>query len=116
MPVETFVATVNCYNELREKGADEDSGKEANRMQALTTAPCFGCRQGAMLLCALDGLRINADMEVLDTNGQPISGLYAIGNCSGSFFAHNYPEMIVGVAIGRFLTEDCCVGERLARM
>ena len=32
-------------------------------------------------------------------------GLYAIGDCSGSFFATNYPEYIVGVAAGRSVTE-----------
>ncbi len=66
------------------------------------------------LLCTLDGLRINTDMQVLDTDGNPIEGLYAAGDCSGGFFAHNYPEYIVGVAVGRTLTEGYLVGEALA--
>ncbi len=45
--------------------------------------------------------RINADLQVLDSSKNPIEGLYAIGDCSGNFFATNYPEYIVGVAAGR---------------
>lgn len=116
LPVDTFVATVNRYNELCEKGVDEDFGKEAYRMIPLKTAPFFGCRQAASLLCTLDGLRINARMQVLDTEGKPIEGLYAAGDCSGSFFAHNYPEYVVGVAVGRSLTEGYVVGETLASL
>lgn len=116
LPVEPFVATVKRYNELCEKGVDEDFGKEAYRMIPLKTAPFFGCRQGASLLCTLDGLRINEKMQVLDKEGEPIDGLYAAGDCSGSFFAHNYPEYVVGVAVGRSLTEGYVAGEALASM
>ena len=116
LPVDTFVATVQRYNELCEKGVDEDFGKEAYRMIPLKTAPFYGCRQAASLLCTLDGLRINVKMEVLDKEGEPISGLYAAGDCSGSFFAHNYPEYIVGVAVGRSLVEGYVVGETLAQI
>ena len=35
-------------------------------------------------------------------------------DCSGGFFAHNYPEYIVGVAVGRTLTEGFLLGESLA--
>lgn len=114
IPADTFVATVNRYNELCAKGEDEDFGKESYRLLPLTTAPFFGCRQGASLLCTLDGLRINTNMQVLDSNGVAIEGLYAAGDCSGGFFAHNYPEYIVGVAVGRTLTEGYLVGTLLA--
>lgn len=114
LPVDTFVATVNRYNELCAKGVDEDFGKEAYRLLPVDTAPFFGCRQGASLLCTLDGLRITTDMEVMDDKGQVIPGLYAAGDCSGGFFAHNYPEYIVGVAVGRTLTEGYLLGGHLA--
>lgn len=52
-----------------------------------------------------DGLRINDKCQVYDTNHKTIGGLYAIGNCSGSFFSGNYPEFFVGVAVGRTMTQ-----------
>ena len=85
-------------------------------MLALDKAPFYGARQGATILCTLDGLRINTRMNVLDTEGEPIEGLYAAGDCSGGFFAHNYPEYIVGVAIGRTLTFGRIAGEVVASL
>ncbi|HBR08429.1 MAG TPA: FAD-binding dehydrogenase [Clostridiales bacterium] len=116
MPADTFVETVKRYNALCDKGVDEDFGKEAYRLLPLNTPPYFGCRQGANLLTTLDGLRINTNMQVLDTEGKVIDGLYAAGDCSGGFFAHNYPEYIAGVAVGRTLTEGYLAGEYVAKL
>ena len=51
---------------------------------------------------------------MLDEQDQPIEGLYAIGNDSGNFFCGNYPELVVGVAVGRSLTSGYLLGEALA--
>ena len=37
------------------------------------------------------GLRINTDCEVLNTDYQPIRGLYAAGELVGGLFYFNYP-------------------------
>ena len=37
------------------------------------------------------GVRINTDGEVLDTDHQPIRGLYAAGELVGGLFYFNYP-------------------------
>jgi 3-oxosteroid 1-dehydrogenase len=37
------------------------------------------------------GLRADAHARVLDTEGRPIAGLYAVGNCAASPFANCYP-------------------------
>ena len=109
------IAESGTKDELCAKGEDEDFGKESYRMLPLENPPYYGCRQGATVLCTLDGLRINTKMQVLDTEGNPIEGLYSAGDCSGGFFAHNYPEYIVGVAIGRTLTEGYLLGDELAK-
>ncbi len=105
LPAETLAATVSRYNELCEKGVDEDFGKEAYRMRAVAAAPFYGYFMGGTLLTTCDGLRINRKCQVYDTNHQIIEGLYCIGDCSGSFFSGNYPEYFVGVAVGRTLTQ-----------
>ncbi len=114
IPADTLVATVDRYNELCAKGVDDDFGKESYRMLPIDTPPFYGCRQGGSLLCTLDGLRINTNMQVLDETGTPIEGLYAAGDCSGGFFADNYPEYLAGVAVGRTLTEGYLLGAVLA--
>ncbi len=105
LPADTLAATVARYNELAAKGLDEDFGKEAYRLRAVDHAPYYGYFMGGSLLCTCDGLRINDKCQVYDTNHKVIDGLYAIGNCSGSFFAGNYPEYFVGVAVGRTMTQ-----------
>ncbi|MEI3191036.1 MAG: FAD-binding protein [Lachnospiraceae bacterium] len=72
IPVDNFVATVNRYNELCAAGVDEDYGKEKHRLTPVDTAPFYGIRTGAWHLTTLNGCRINTDMQVLDTNGEPI--------------------------------------------
>ena len=37
------------------------------------------------------GLRINTDGQVVDTDLQPMKGLYAAGECVGGLFYFNYP-------------------------
>ncbi|MBS5478458.1 MAG: FMN-binding protein, partial [Coriobacteriia bacterium] len=84
----------------------------AYRLSELRTPPFYGCWYGASLLTTLDGLQINAKMQVLDANFEPVSGLYAIGDCSGGFFDTNYPEYLPGLAAGRSVTE----GRQLVKM
>jgi len=105
LPVDALTATVARYNDLATKGVDEDFGKEAYRMKALDTAPYYGYYMGGSLLTTCDGLRINRKCQVYDTNHKVIDGLYCVGDCSGSFFSGNYPEYLVGVAVGRTMTQ-----------
>ena len=101
---ETFLATVERYNELYDKQNDEDFGKPAYRLSAIRTAPFYGCWLGASLLTTEQGIAINEKGQALDTNNQPMAGLYITGDMSGSFFANNYPCLMAGVAMGRTLT------------
>ena len=101
---DTFLATVERYNELYDKQNDEDFGKPAYRLSAIRTAPFYGCWLGASLLTTEQGIAINEKGQALDTNNQPLEGLYITGDMSGSFFANNYPCLMAGVAMGRTLT------------
>ena len=101
---DTFLATVERYNELFDKQNDEDFGKPAYRLSAIRTAPFYGCWLGASLLTTEQGIAINEKGQALDTNNQPMEGLYITGDMSGSFFANNYPCLMAGVAMGRTLT------------
>lgn len=114
LPVDTFLATVERYNELAEKGVDEDFYCESFRMSTLKNPPYYAINLASRLLCTLDGLRINEKMEVLDTESRPIPGLYAAGNDSGGFFANNYPELVVAVAAGRTVTFGRLAGKNAA--
>ena len=86
LPVETLKATIARNNELYKKGEDVDYGKEAHRLSPIDKAPFYGAKNTGWLLCTLDGIQINTDMNAIDTEGNPIPGLYVVGNDSGRYF------------------------------
>ena len=101
---DTFLATIDRYNELYDNQNDEDFGKPAYRLSAIRKAPFYGCWLGASLLCTEQGIAINEKGQALDNDNKPMPGLYVTGDMSGSFFANNYPCLMAGVAMGRTLT------------
>ena len=101
---ENFLATVERYNELYDKQEDEDFGKEPYMLSAIRKAPFYGVTLGGIILSTGDGLRINTDMQVYNTDGDVIPGLYAAGDCSGGIFADGYYNLTHGMACGRTLT------------
>ena len=112
IPADHLEATVKRYNELCDKGVDEDYGKASHRMTRVDTAPYYGVRTCAWHLTTLDGCRINTDMQVIREDGTVIEGLYATGDCTGGFFANNYPNLFTGLACGRTMT----FGRRAAKI
>ena len=101
---DTFLATIDRYNELYDNQNDVDFGKPAYRLSAIRKAPFYGCWLGASLLCTEQGIAINEKGQALDNDNKPMPGLYVTGDMSGSFFANNYPCLMAGVAMGRTLT------------
>lgn len=66
---------------------DEDFGKDPTKLTSIIQPPFGFAKTGTGSLVTLDGLRIKTDLQVLDTEGKPIPGLYAAGNESGDFFS-----------------------------
>lgn len=113
--VATFVKTVERYNELVEKGIDEDMGKEAKWLTAIKEPPFYGIHRHIGLSTIIHGVNVNADMQVLNADGEPIEGLYAIGNCAGNFFGSpDYPMTVPGLSLGRCHTQGYVVGKAVA--
>ena len=101
---ETFLATIDHYNEMYDAGEDTEFGKEAYRLSAIRKGPFYGAWFGGALLTTLDGVKINANTQVVDEQGNVIEGLHAVGTCSGNYYAGNYPVYIVGNCLGRQMT------------
>jgi succinate dehydrogenase/fumarate reductase flavoprotein subunit len=115
IPVDTFMETTKRYNDLFDRQEDEDFGKEPFRLSSLRTPPYFGVRQNAMLLCTLDGIRINTNINAVDTEGDPMEGLYVVGNDSGGYYANTYPNLITGHACGRTITFGWLAGKNATK-
>lgn len=106
--------TVERYNELVEKGVDEDFYKESSRLAPIDTPPFYAARVGGMLLATLNGLSVNANLEVVNEAGDAIGGLFANGNDCGGTYAHVYPSRFTGLHMGRTLSFAWHIAHELA--
>lgn len=104
LPVEATVETWERYNRFAEQGKDEDYNKEPYRLTQLNHPPYYGVRTGAWFLATIDGCPVNTDMHPVNEAGEPIEGLYVVGNDSGGFFSVSYPNLMTGLAAGRTMT------------
>nr|WP_321238330.1 FAD-dependent oxidoreductase [uncultured Tolumonas sp.] len=114
VPEETFVQTCQRYTEMARNGKDEDFNKESYLMFTIEQAPFYAVPIKSHLLVTVGGLDCDPDMQVLDSQGYKIPGLYAVGNIQGNFFANEYPLMAPGLSHGRAITLSYVLGERLA--
>ncbi len=88
----TLIATVNRYNELCDKGVDEDFGKRAEYLLSIETGPFYaviGCIQPFQIT---GGLNIDTKFRVLRAVDRetPIYGLYAICGDSANVLYSDY--------------------------
>lgn len=124
----TMRQQIERYNQLCEKGVDEDFGKDASRMFALTTPPFYairyqvgektedGASQNALrCLVTMSGLSTNKDAQVLAQGTlRPVEGLYAIGNTQGGRFLGDYPATIADASHSIAMTYGYLTGRLLS--
>ncbi|MDR2381758.1 MAG: FAD-binding protein [Bifidobacteriaceae bacterium] len=91
-----FLETVNRYNQLCDEGDDRDFGKDPALMKKIETGPFYLCRFHYALLVTFGGVHSNRKFEVLDTDKNPIPGLYAAGVNSGYNLWRNVYTINVG--------------------
>ena len=101
---ETLAATVERYNTPATGGRDVDFGTDTGKMRPLARAPYYAVKVFNFCLVTVSGLTINTNMQVMDTEGNVIPGLYASGNTSGGFFSDTYPRNVHGASHGRAMT------------
>jgi len=77
----------------------------------LTTPPYYGIVVYAGDLGTKGGLKTDAAARVLKESGEPIPGLYAVGNCSASMMGPTYPG--AGGTIGPAMTYGYLVARAL---
>jgi fumarate reductase flavoprotein subunit len=104
VPADTFESTVARYTELARMGKDTDFGKHPDRLTTLEKPLYYACKMETRRMVILSGLKINTRLQVLDTERQPIPGLYAAGNNSGSFFGDTYASTVPGLTHSRAWT------------
>lgn len=109
---------IDRYNQFCDKGEDEDFGRDPKMLLSISEPPFFGMysveEKPMTGTVALNGLVIDDDQRVLDSNYNPIGGLYASGNNSGGRFAVQYSTPMSGLTLGMAMTLGRQLGRDLA--
>jgi 3-oxosteroid 1-dehydrogenase len=117
LPVEAVKQVVANMNEYAKTGVDPEFGRGGNpydqmfgdpsatpnpNLGPIDTPPFYAVPINAGDLGTKGGLKCDARARVVDSEGNPIAGLYAAGNQSGSPFGDVYPG--AGATIGPAMT------------
>lgn len=112
---DAFLATCARQTENYDNQNDPDFGKEPFRLSAIRTPPFYATvKNCGLTLCTLDGIQVNDELQPYGADGQPIEGVYVVGNDQGSFYAGTYPNLAAGINAGRCATFGRMVGKKLA--
>ena len=101
---EILQATVERYNSFVDAGKDNEFGKPSPKYK-LQVPPFYAAWATPNVHDTRSGLRINAKCQVLDMEGQIISGLYCAGESAGGFNQHG---------LGRCTTQGFIAGTNAA--
>lgn len=120
-------ATVKSFNEHARRGVDpefrrgervydtyqgDDDVKPNNCLAPLENGPFYAVRVRVAEVGTFAGLQVNANAQVMDTQDQPIPGLYAAGNDQRSVFGGHYPGP--GSTLGPAMTFGYIAGRHAA--
>lgn len=111
LPTSELVKTVTRFNGFVADGKDTDFGR-TNPANGLLTPPFYAIKSHVSVLLTFGGIRVNEQLQVLNTNGQVIDNLYAAGETigmaatSGNAFCSGMavtPALSFGRILGRTL-------------
>ena len=91
VPVDTFVSEVKKYNDMCHAGKDTAFGKPAQFMKAMEQGPYYAFYEKLFQENASGGIKVGAGSRVLDTAGNVIPGLYAVGDTSSGLMLGTGP-------------------------
>ncbi|HMK78903.1 MAG TPA: FAD-dependent oxidoreductase [Xanthobacteraceae bacterium] len=87
MPPQNLEETVARYNSFVDSGVDADFGKP-KPLHKIAKPPFYAAWATPVVHDTRAGLRINADCQVIDLQGEVIQGLYCGGESAGGFSQH----------------------------
>lgn len=106
VPLSYLKETVGRWNSFADKGCDPDFEREFDApMHSLTTPPFYAASLIVEWHDSSGGLRVNGKMQVMDTQGEIIPGLYAAGESAGGHEMHG---------LGRAITQGYIAGSNAA--
>lgn len=108
--VATLKETMETYVTYVKNGNDEEFGRK-NLSQTLENGPYYAIPVTPSIHHTMGGLKIDTETHVLNTEGQPIPGLYAAGEVTGGIHGGN---RIGGNAVADIVTFGRIAGQTAA--
>lgn len=110
VPADALESTMNTWNQCVTDKNDPEFGR-TSFANALDTAPYYAIKIAPGVHHTMGGVKINTNTEVLDTNGNVISGLYAAGEITGGVHGAN---RLGGNAVADIVVFGRIAGEQAA--
>jgi len=125
VPVDALQHTIERFNGFARNGIDEDfhRGESAHdryygdptlknpNLDVIEEAPFYAMRVYPGDIGTKGGVVIDTQARILKTDGQPINGVYAAGNCSASVMGESYPgpgaTLGPGMTFGYIAAKHC---------
>ena len=97
---EVLKAAIEEYNRCCDNGYDEHFLKDRRYLVPLRKPPFYAAKCGVAIGWPVGGIKTNHKLEVLNSEGDPVPGLYACGNDVGSWQWGTYDMELSAAALG----------------
>jgi fumarate reductase flavoprotein subunit len=111
LDADTLVDTIDTYNAQVAAGTPDPLGR-THRPTLIAEAPFYAVRHVGWSITAFAGLKIDAELRVLNRDGAPIPNLYAAGEVTG-FGTTSGNAFVGGMSVTPAMTFGRMLGARL---
>ncbi|HWP79913.1 MAG TPA: FAD-binding protein [Candidatus Acidoferrum sp.] len=99
----SLLATVAAYNAAVDAGTNPEFGLPVDKATKIDTAPFYAEKLITGWFGTVPGLEVDDYMRVLDSDNEPVPGLYAAGELTeGNFWRRTYPGAGVGISYATY--------------
>ncbi|MCB2177476.1 MAG: FAD-dependent oxidoreductase [Actinomycetales bacterium] len=108
-----LAAEVDEYNGMCRAGKDTRFYKQ-KYLLPVENGPFYAIKMEPGIMITMGGIKIDENMQVIDTSGAPIPGLYSVGCDAGGLFGDSYILTVPGSANGFALTSGWLAADHVA--
>ena len=94
VPVKNLAQTIKNYQEAVRTGEDKEFGRKFNLSIDFTQPPFYAAKTKPGIQVTLGGIEVNKEFEVINNEGKPIKGLYAVGEVAHDGLFGSSPTVV----------------------